>query len=217
MPKGSTKELRDRFQLCGARKKNGDTCRLFAGQGTPHLGIGRCKHHGGMTPNHMKNAAKVESQRRMVQLGGSVEMAPHEALLAMLHLSSGHVVWLRNEISAQKTVGDFEARVIYQMYSEERDRVARIAKACLDAGVAERQVRLAEEFGQMLADVLRAVFEDKDLAMTREQRALMPAVLQRYLVKAEGNPALVAANGRPPGRTSRRAAEPIPRDATRLS
>ena len=73
------------------------------------------------------------------------------------------MVWLRNEISAQKNVGDFEARVIYQMYWEERDRVARIAKACLDAGVAERQVRLAEEFGSMLADVLRAVFDDDEL------------------------------------------------------
>ena len=51
--------------------------------------------------------------------------------------------------------------------------------------------------------------------MTSQQRALMPAVFQRYLVRAEGNPALAAANGSP-GRTSRRAAEPIPRDPTRL-
>jgi hypothetical protein len=210
MPKGSTREQRDRFELCGARKKNGDTCRLYAGQGTPHLGIGRCKHHGGMTPNHMKNAAIQEAQRRMVQLGGPVEMHPHEALLAMLHVASGHVVWLRNEIASLTSVGDFESRVLIQVYSDERDRVARVAKACLDAGVAERQVRLAEEFGSMLADVLRAVFDDDELQMTSQQRALMPAVLQRYLVRAEGNPAL-RENGGATSRSSRRVAELKPR------
>jgi hypothetical protein len=34
------------------------------------------------------------------------------------------------------------------LYGEERDRAARVAKAALDAGVAERQIVLAERWGR---------------------------------------------------------------------
>jgi rubredoxin len=41
---GNTSEQRDHLStpLCGARKKTGEECRAFAGQGTPHLGVGNC-------------------------------------------------------------------------------------------------------------------------------------------------------------------------------
>ena len=35
------------MEQCGAKKKNGETCRAAAGQGTRHIGTGRCKFHGG--------------------------------------------------------------------------------------------------------------------------------------------------------------------------
>lgn len=33
--------------LCGATNRNGEPCQLKAGWGTDHLGVGRCKFHGG--------------------------------------------------------------------------------------------------------------------------------------------------------------------------
>jgi hypothetical protein len=50
-------------QLAIARE-NGDpdpkpTCSLPAGWGTDHVGVGRCKLHGGMTPNH-RAAARLK-------------------------------------------------------------------------------------------------------------------------------------------------------------
>lgn len=43
--------------LCGARRKQGEgTCTRPAGWGTPHVGIGRCKLHGGCSPNHIEHA-----------------------------------------------------------------------------------------------------------------------------------------------------------------
>jgi len=47
------------------------------------------------------------------------------------------------------------------LYAEERDRGARVAKAALDSGVAERQVKLAETYGAALANLLRAVLNDR--------------------------------------------------------
>jgi hypothetical protein len=37
-----------------------------------------------------------------------------------------------------------DAQVLLRMWSEERDRLARVGKACLDAGVQERRIELAE-------------------------------------------------------------------------
>lgn len=49
-----------------------------------------------------------------------------------------------------------ERHVLVAMYDEERDRLVRWSKACRDAGVDERRVRLAEDQGRQLAEVIRA-------------------------------------------------------------
>jgi hypothetical protein len=180
-----TAEQRSTYKLCGARKKNGQPCRNFAGEGTDHLGIGRCKFHLGNTPAHKAHAANVEAQQRMIQLGGPIEMRPHEALLAMLHLASGHTAWLREEIGELDDLGSKKGEALTRLYGEERDRVARVAKAALDAGVAERQVALAERYGAAIATVLRAIFSDPELGLSRSQQRLLPTVLRRHLHAVE--------------------------------
>jgi hypothetical protein len=178
--------------LCGAKKKNGETCRAFAGQGTDHLGVGNCKFHLGNTKNHQVNAVVQETQRRMVKLGMPIEVHPHEALLHMLYLASGHVAWLREEIAATDDLGTFEARVMVELYGEERDRVAKIAKAALDAGVAERQVRMAEEYGDLLYRFIQGIFGDPELALTPTQQERLPDLLRRHLMRLDQARALVA-------------------------
>ena len=56
-----------------------------------------------------------------------------------------------------------------RLYNEERDRLARTAKAALDAGIVERQVRLAESQGRELARVVVTVLAK--LELTPEQAA----------------------------------------------
>jgi hypothetical protein len=67
------------------------------------------------------------------------------------------------------------------LYGEERDRVSRVAKAALDAGTSERQVALAERYGSAIAVVLRAIFADPELALSRAKQRLLPTVLRRHL------------------------------------
>jgi hypothetical protein len=194
-----TKEQRDKQALCGARKKNGEKCRAFAGQGTQFKGVPgvRCKYHGGATPSHQKHAATLEAQQRMIKLGGPIEIPPLDALLAMLYISSGHVAWLREEIAALDDLPSDDGPALLTLYGEERDRVAKVAKACLDAGVAERQVALAERYGEQLAAVLGAIFEDKELGLADKQRAALPAVLRRHLFALEQDDHRPLAIGRP--------------------
>jgi hypothetical protein len=105
---------------------------------------------------------------------------PHEALLEEVHRAAGHVAWLgevvgqleRSQVvhgitrtvqlpDGSRTVEARAAINIWvKLYQEERDRLVRVAKAAIDAGVEERQVRLAEGQAQQLAHVIRTVLTD---------------------------------------------------------
>ena len=189
-----TSEQRDRHQLCGARKKNGELCRKFAGEGTEHLGVGKCKYHGGNTPTHRTHAVKELAKRQAVEFGVPLPVEPTDALLSMVHLSAGHLSWLKEELAAIEDKTSFTGQVLMRAYNDERDRCARTAKLALDAGVAERSVKLAERYGHQLATLIRAVFDDPELALTPAQRATLPDLLRRHLTAmADERPALTAA------------------------
>ena len=82
----------------------------------------------------------------------------------------------------------FEGQVLMRLWNEERDRVARISKAALDAGVAERQIRLAEKYGEAIAALIQGILGD--LSLTRRQQAEVPQVVRRHLVALDaGTPA----------------------------
>lgn len=53
--------------------------------------------------------------------------------------------------------------------------MVRVSKLTIDAGIQERQVRLAEQQGMLLASVIRAVLER--LNLTPDQHALVPQVV----------------------------------------
>jgi hypothetical protein len=144
-------------------------------------------------------AAAKEAHARMVTLGAAVDIEPHEALLGVLRLSSGHVAWLREELAGVEDLATPEAQILVRLYGEERDRVGRLAKACLDAGVAERQVQLAERYGSAVAEVLRAVFNDPELALSAAQREQLPQVLRRHLGRLEASAASFGAATRTEG------------------
>jgi hypothetical protein len=68
---------------CGAKsrnKKRGDLCHMVAGQGTAHVGYGRCKYHGGNNPGPItpEGKAKVAQNSRIHGLYASV-LNPREA------------------------------------------------------------------------------------------------------------------------------------------
>lgn len=65
--------------------------------------------------------------------------------------------------------------------AQERDRCVGFAAKAIAAGLAERQVRLAERQGALIAEVLRSVMGDPSLGLTAEQRQAMPDVIRRHL------------------------------------
>ncbi|HEY7598388.1 MAG TPA: hypothetical protein VH741_00555 [Candidatus Limnocylindrales bacterium] len=185
----------DSDRHCGARRRsddrNGDgvrgqPCRKPAGWGTDHNGIGRCKLHGGLGLGARQQAERIAIERRarvaLQRLGQSIEIEPAEALLNLVGEAAANVAYLASEVGslgsltaipqvmtrAGEVIDDGEyIRAIVRLYNEERDRLARTAKAALNAGVAERQVRLAEAHGRELVRIVVAVLGRLDL--TQEQ------------------------------------------------
>jgi hypothetical protein len=71
-----------------------------------------------------------------------------------------------------------------EMYQEERRMLARVCKMALDAGVAERQVRVAEAQGELLAGVIKSMLGD--LGLNSKQQGEAPAIVRRHLLALAG-------------------------------
>lgn len=66
-----------------------------------------------------------------------------------------------------------------KLYQAERAHLVNVCKAAIAAGIEERKVKLAEQQGSLLADVIRRILAD--LNLTGEQWALVPEVVPRHL------------------------------------
>lgn len=190
-------------RLCGAKKRQGEgDCRRPAGWGTNHVGEGPCKLHGGSTPTVSRGARLTLVDRKarelMATYGLPIEISAEQGILEEVHRTAGHVAWLQDVvrnlepedlvwgITQKKSGGEdwgtteaAEPNVWLKLYREER---AHLAKVCADAircGIEERRVKLAEQQGQLVANVIRAILGDLDL--TAEQQARVPDVVPRHL------------------------------------
>lgn len=176
----NTPEQRDTRALCGAKKRNGEKCRAYAGQGTPTPGVGRCKHHGGSTVNHRKHAVSIEAKRRMVTMGTPIEeITAPEALMGLLRASAGHVAWLQHEVAALDTLASHEAAVVVQLYDSERKMLLQVGEACVRAGVAEHIVRMEQHKAELTLRAIRDAAGDTGLNATQLQ-ALGVALRRRF-------------------------------------
>lgn len=85
--------------------------------------------------------------------------------------------------SGVKDIGIFATgeaiRGLAQLEAAERDRCVRFAKVAHDMGIAEQQIRLAEQQGQLLAGAVHRILDALELSV--EQRARVPEVVPAVL------------------------------------
>lgn len=172
---------------CGARKRDGSVCRQRAGYGTEHPGIGKCRYHGGNTANHRKNAAKQTA----VLMGAPKEINPLDALIWCIKITAGEVEWLSDQIAKLDERDWYEdsilGRQMHILVRERQGAIERLAKFSKDAialGLAERAVKLAEQYGSTLGRLIRGILDD--LNLTPEQQERVPTIVRRHLVMVEG-------------------------------
>lgn len=56
--------MKTAFARCGALNRQGEPCRNRAGKGTSHLGLGRCRNHGGVSQVLHGQRARTAALRR---------------------------------------------------------------------------------------------------------------------------------------------------------
>ncbi|MFC3510984.1 hypothetical protein ACFORO_12480 [Amycolatopsis halotolerans] len=166
-----------------------------------------CPSHGANAPQvKAKAAVRAEIQRMGLE---DVNVDPGETLLMLIKQSKARVEMLAMELEdlieqsgglTKAMVGDTlvldrdgnEVKVgeytrgLYAEEARERDRCANYCVKGIAAGLAERQVRLAEKQGEQAALLLKAVFGDLDLNLTPEQRKAVPNVIRRHLSLVSG-------------------------------
>lgn len=181
---------------CTAKAKStGNRCKRPAVPGTVV-----CLKHGGAAP-HVQASGQARLRearaRAAAQLFGIPEQVdPHQALLDEVHRSTGLIAFYQAHIEAlapeDMVWGDTEriehswsewgsfsetkrgaaVNLWIKLYNEERDRRVRVAKAAIDAGVAERIVRLEEARGAAVARLIVELIENPDLGLTTGQKEL---------------------------------------------
>lgn len=165
---------------CNAHKKTGGLCSKQAGWGTDHLGYGRCKLHGGSLPNHRENAKKLIAKEGVRAFALPLNIDPKDALLEELHRTAGIIAFYEYQIteltgttvtnaltgpvgtegpteSGAEQYPKSEAHIWIRLHQEEREHYVKIAKVCIDAGIAEREVKIAEAQAAMIAQGIRAL------------------------------------------------------------
>ena len=184
---------------CSGKNSRGKPCRAWAIKGGTV-----CVAHGGNAPQ-VKAKAAIRAEVMNWGLGDSTT-DPGDTLLRLVSQSAQRAaryaaelealvaespnlrealiaeVWISNEHDRYKA-GEY-VRGLAKLEAEERDRCANFSTKAIAAGIAERQVRLAEQQGELVAQVIKAVLGD--LGLTKEQQAEAPAIVRRHLLALAG-------------------------------
>jgi hypothetical protein len=173
-----------------------------------------CVKHGGGAAQ-VREAAQARLEARQALLAAEAfglprEVDPHTALLEELHRTAGAVQWLgaivadldqgaiawgrtREKLGGEDAGTTHEARpnAFVLLWQAERKHLVDVSRACISAGIEERRVRLAEQAGQQLASVVRAVLDR--LELTAEQQSLAVRVVpEEFRRLGDAVPALEA-------------------------
>ena len=174
-------------KICAAKTRAGAPCEKPAGWGTPHTGRGRCRFHGGSTPNQIKHERGEEAKDAVVKYGLPRDVDPHTALIEELHRTAGWVAFLSQQIESFTNATDLRAfkggggdgipegvpDLWVQMLSTERTHLIKVAKTCVDVGIEERRVQIAEQQGELMAQVIRGLLADLKVAVTPEVQGIV--------------------------------------------
>lgn len=185
---------------CTAHRRDGKPCGNH-----PVKGMEVCRMHGAGSPRAKAAAARrlaeEKAAKAMALFAEPVDVNPAQALIELVQWTAGEVRYWRAEV-ARIAEDDVEAltwgmtklkeggddrgmtleaapNVAYRMLTDAQERLAKFAAAALKAGVQERQIKLAEDQGALVAQVIRAVLDQLDL--TPEQAARVPEVVPAQL------------------------------------
>jgi hypothetical protein len=125
-----------------------------------------------------------------MQVAHEENISPWDALLRATRLAANRVAWVDLQLAEAVAASDGNqavpaVRAWLKESRNERNLLARTAKAAIDAGVAERLVRQVELEGRLVAEVLGRTLDA--LELTAEQRQTAFATAHRELLALEAS------------------------------
>lgn len=183
--------------FCGGKRRGGreGTCRRRAGSGTSHVGVGRCKVHGGSTRSHVIAAERKIARHTADIYGIPRHIDPGTGLIEeywrtvgivtaleakVTSLKEQEIVWGEVEITegelGTNTDGEPKAgRVVksraglnvwVKLFNEERDRSTGLGERITRLGLEARR----DQYIRAQVEVFAGVLLSPDLALTEDQR-----------------------------------------------
>jgi hypothetical protein len=164
---------------------------------------------GGKAGVSQANSRKraVEEIRATARFGNfpiPADMSPVDVLTDELKRSAGFCFWIESKMAewnddlidlgvsnyddkGSMQVADTNEKAWLDVWQRERAHLARVAKLCIDAGVTERQVALAEKQAEIMFGLINEAFTQ--LGLTEQQQkqipVIMPALIRRLAIPGE--------------------------------
>lgn len=192
---------------CGATLRSGprrgEPCDRYAGTNTEHPGVGRCRQHGGNSPNGLREGAWAMAHAFARQL----DVTPWEGLLTAVKIAAGRVAFIEHKLAGATEDRQLEppdpkgisepsrhpdlqgTNMFYWVKQAElwHDKLAKVSKLAIDAGVAERLVRQLELEAHLM---LRATHRTLDeLGFSDDEKSRAVAIMSRTLLELEAEEA----------------------------
>ncbi|MGE5830698.1 MAG: hypothetical protein ACM30G_20370 [Micromonosporaceae bacterium] len=194
MPRGQPENT------CGATTRAGHPCGQAAGHGTPHRGQGKCAHHGGSTPTHIRAAQNVLARQTANAYGIPRHIDPADGLIEEYWRTAGIVAGLEAKVRSipedeliwgvtETTVfpesedGNRGGRVTkskavpniwLKLFNEERDRFAKLGVEIVRLGLEARR----DQYIRAQVDTFAAIVFHPALALTEAQRTTAAQLLR---------------------------------------
>lgn len=161
-------------------------CTRRAGQGTDHDGIGLCSvHNGGIGRGKAVGAILMA-----MAYADELNISPWEALLQQVRLLANQVEWLRGQVAMAEVLYGADglkpggAGWDWVALLEARgDRLAKVSKMAIDAGVAERLVRQIELEADLMVKAATATLQM--LGVDDDRRAEALAFMSAKILELE--------------------------------
>jgi hypothetical protein len=139
-----------------------------------HMSWARVHVYAGLLERQVAQAQELDGGQGLA-VGGDPGPGPAAGLIGHTRSASPSVgVYVSGE--AVRGLAGLEAA--------ERDRCVRFAKAAHDMGIADREIRLAEAHGALLAGAISRILDGLELSPS--QRALVPSVVPGVLLEIAG-------------------------------
>ncbi len=175
---------------CGAKTKRGTPCNRPAGWATGHPGTGRCKLHGGASPQAEIAGQIVLARREARVMGCPLDLEPEDGILELIRIAAGEVAYCSEriaELRPDEAIGPVIGRTVRPLKEEKGaespvDIVeeTRYEGAALHVWIQARRQAM-DRLANYCFAALKAQIDERRVELSQQQGALLAQVLHAVL------------------------------------